>query len=440
MKKYLILLCILASQATAQTQTTGSPVLAARIQTASGLLEFLTQPTAGGVYTIGGGVYTLPPNTFTQRDRLSGTQQAPIVIQGEGIGKTIIECPNVCYFEPNSWVIWRDLTIRGAINSRHLRHWSFQRVRFDDPNAIGWTQRVLFKTTGAPTPYSNPVDIGAGPILFENCEFRPHDSAADTTLDFVATQGVQILDSIFEKCARGCWQAKGGSGILEPYIIARNWIQDAGQRGIYLGGGANPEFFDPPLNQAQAEFGAAEVYDNIVEGGNTCFTVGTVSGPIDFHHNLCIAQSGWQFRMIDENQNPATAEGVRNVTIRDSIMLDWIPPQWPNTNVLASAGTVQWHTITMRNLLFNYPSRQYFWGWPYHVDNPMVKENIIDSADVEYERDADGKPRVIDWAEHGPRPGTHEYSFKTNGQGKPDTRSNVRPLGLSKRYGNPTNE
>jgi len=437
MKKYLILLCILAAQATAQTQAIA---LAGRIQTTSGLLEFLTEPTAGGAYVIEAGVHTLPTLTVTEKGRLSGTREAPIIIQGEGIGKTIIECPNVCYFEPNSWVIWRDLTIRGGINSRHLRHWGFQRVRFEDPQAIGWSQRVLFKTTGAPKTDGDTVEVGAGPIIFRNCEFSPHESAEDTTLDFVATQGVQIFDSVFERCARGCLQAKGGSGILEPYVIARNWIKDAGSRGLFLGGGTNPQYFDPPIEEAKAEFGSAAVYDNIVEGGSVCFTAGTVRGPIDFRNNLCIGQSGWQFRLVDENQNPATAEGVRNVIIRRNIMLDWIPPQWANTNVLATGGTIQWDTIVMANLVFNYDSRQYFWGWPDHVDTPMVKANIIDFADVEYRRDAVGRPYVIDWAGYGPRPKTHSYATAPKVQTQPEIQSNVQPLNLSKRYGKLTKQ
>lgn len=429
--RYLIFICILASHAVAQTQAIA---LMGRVDSTQGLLEFLTEPSEGGAYVIGAGVYRLPTLTVVEEGRLSGTEESPIVIQGEGIGKTIIECPDVCYFEPNSWVVWRDLTIRGGINSRHLHHWGFQRVRFEDPDAIGWKQRVLFKTTGAPKPYDAPVDVGAGPIIFRSCEFRPHDSATDTALDFVATQGVQIFDSIFEKCARGCLQAKGGSGIREPFVFARNWIQDAGQRGIFLGGGTNTEYFDPPLEEAQAEFGSAAVYDNIVEGGSVCFTAGTVRGPIDFHHNLCIGQSGWQFRLVDENQTPETAEGVRNVIIRRSIMLDWIPPQWPDTNVLATGGTIQWDTIVMSNLVFNYDSRQSFWGWPDHLNSPIVKHNITDFADVEYKRDAAGRPQVVGWSGYGPRPRTHPYITAPQTQGQPARQSNVQPLNLSERY------
>ena len=426
--KYLFILCAFAVSAAGQ------------INTAEELQQFLLEPTPGGNYSVAAGIFTLAPNTFTKKGRFTGTEQAPIVINGAGIGETIIECPSVCYFEPNEWVVWRNLTIRGAINSRHLRHWTFERVRFEDPNAIGWHQRVLFKTTGAPVPYLNPVDIGAGPIIFKRCEFSPHPDGTDTALDFVATQAVTIEDSVFERCNRGCWQAKGGSGILVGYVIRRNWIQDAGARGIFMGGGTDWSLFDPPIGTATAEFGSADIYDNIVEGGNTCFTAGTVKGPIDFHHNLCIAQSGWQFRMIDENQNPATAEGVRNVTIRDSIMLDWIPPQWPNTNVLATGGTVQWATIVMRDLVFNYPSRQYFWGWPNHIDNPMVKDNIIDSAEVEYERDINGKPRVKEWFGYGPRPDAQAYSFSPKAPKKPRRQSRVQLLGLSNRFGNLTKE
>ena len=380
---------------------------AAQIATDEAVRELLDGPTVGGSYSIGAGTFR-PGSLFVNRGDLSGTADNPVVITGAGISETIIECPSVCYFEPNQHVTFRDLTIRGAWNSRHLRNFTFERVRFDDPEAIGWRQKVLWKTTGAPVPYVNPVDVGAGPIFFRECEFAPHPDGTDTALDFVATQGVQITDSIWERCNRGCLQAKGGSGIKVAFVIARNWIRDGGSRGIFLGGGTDWNLFDPPIEEAKAEFGSAEVYDNIIEGGDrdisACFTVGTAAGPIDFHHNLCLGQSGHLFRLIDENQHPATIEGVRNVTIRNSIVAQWKPPQWPNTNVLSTslANSIRWETIKLADLVFDMASRKKFWGWP--EADPLPTVGIIENVTVEIVRDPGGRPRVVGWEDYGPRP------------------------------------
>lgn len=364
----------------------------------------LTGPTGGGVYEIPAGAHDLS-GLYVLRGHLWGSEDRPIVISGAG-PETILRCPGVCYFEASQWVTFRDLTIEGAINSRHLRHWRFERVAFRDAG-IGWPQKVLLKATGAPYPERKPVDVGAGPIEFEGCTFDPSPDGADTALDFVATQGVKILRSTFERCNRGCLQAKGGSGIREPFEIAHNWIKDGGQRGVFVGGGANPEFFDPPIDEARAEFGAASIHDNTIvgaaSGNSACFVAGTVAGPVAFEHNLCIGQRGYVIRLLDENQHPATKEGVRNVTVRRNLFATWEPPQWPNTNVVQTtlANSIRWESIAIDDNIFGFASRSQYWGWPDR--NPLPTTGNIDRADVAIEYD-DGKPRVANWPEYGPRP------------------------------------
>jgi len=367
-------------------------------------------PKPPGVYTLAAMTFALPKNHYTRAGAFSGIGPAiseRIVVRGIGVGKTVIVCPNVCYFEANEFIRFENLTIQGAINSDHLKYWQFENVRHEDPNGVGWPSGILFKTSGAPEPWNGnpPKFASAGPIEWHNSSFEVGPQSKDTALDFVATQSVSITDSLFDNCGRGCLQAKGGSGVLDGYTIARNWIRSAGDRGIFMGGSTDRFRFWPRIQDAQAEFGAADIYDNIVEGGNSCFTVASVKGFIDFHHNLCLGQSITQFRYLTENEAPEILP-IQRVTNRRNIMAQWTPPRWPSTNVLQFSQVgprwVDFPTIVMQDLVFDYNAQVKYWGYPLNVDNGIVKEGILDKQAVTIERDQYGRPYAIGWDDYGP--------------------------------------
>lgn len=311
MKRFLLAIFLVALSSPAQT----------RIDTDEQLLTLFRQNTVPGVYELAARTFSKPGTaTFgSDENLLTGTSEQPIVIRGQGIGETIIECPLVCFFSGNSHVVFEDLTIRGAVNSQHLKNWVFRRVHFLDvltPNGPrqtfgGQGGAIVYKTAGG--------GAGAGPIRFESCIFEPAKmNRADTVLDFVGVQGVEILDSVFESCNRGCLQAKGGSGTVVPYRIEGNLIKDAGDRGIFLGGSTDRGRFDPPIAEAKHEFGSATVRNNVILGGLACFAGSTFSGPILFENNLCHGQSLFMWRILTENEQPEI-EQSRGLTLRRNV-------------------------------------------------------------------------------------------------------------------------
>ncbi len=295
----------------------------ALIETDLALLEFFRHNTVPGVYELSARRYAKPGSATFGADegKLSGTAEQPVVIRGQGIDRTIIECPRICFFSGNSHVIFEDLTIHGAINSAHLKHWTFRRVKFSDAVTPGTSRQtfggqaggILFKTAGG--------GKGAGPLRFERVIFDPAPIPnPDTTLDFVGVQGVEIIDSVFERCNRGCMQAKGGSGAVIPYRWEGNLIKDAGDRGIFFGGGAGRRFFDPPIDISRHEFGSAVIRNNVIIGGLACFAGSTFGGPVLVENNLCIGQSRFYWRALRENDDAEIAQ-TRDLTIRRNIFV-----------------------------------------------------------------------------------------------------------------------
>lgn len=359
------------------------------INNTADLIAALSVPSTGfQEYAIEPGIYSLPHNIVLPAGSLNSKS-----FLGSG-PNCVIECHGVLYLTESDAVWFENIAFTGAINSRNMRDLKFHHCSFTDSGDIGWEQKVLFKSTGAPYPQFKPTVKGAGPIKFTNCYFDQNPKSKDCMLDFVATQGVEITDSIINFCVRGVMQCKGGSGILDAFVFARNWVRNGGSRGVFFGGVANREFFDPPLAEAKADFGSGYIHDNVIEGGGCAFTMGTVAGPIKVNNNTCIGQSGHQMRLVSENQSPEAKEGIRNITIENNSFFDWVPPRWPNTNVLAVAdpGTVQWDTVTLRSLRFNYPSRKQFWGFPDQY--PIPSTDIIYEPSYSFTRNDDYFPVV----------------------------------------------
>jgi|GEM_PF-2417244 len=334
------------------------------IETDQELLELLRQNTAPGVYQLAARTFARSGSATYGADpgRLSGTPEEPIIIRGAGINSTTIECPQVCFFSDNENVIFEDLTIRGAINSQHLKNWTFRRVRFKDVATPELNRRtfggqaggVIYKTAGA--------GVGAGPIVFESCIFDPAEIASpDTVMDFVGVQGVEILDSIFERCNRGCLQSKGGSGTVVPFRIEGNLVRDAGDRGIFVGGGAGPRFFDPPIAISRHEFGSATIRNNVIVGGKACITVSTFGGPVLVENNLCYGQSNFLWRLLKENE-AADIDVSRDLTVRRNIFAGFTGENEFLFNYSNRPGHFIWDSIRFEENAFDHdPEIALYW-------------------------------------------------------------------------------
>ena len=307
------------------------------------LRQAMRAPTAPGtVYSLPAGVYNAGLNRMgADAGRLSGTAAAPVVFEGAGSGQTIIECPGVCYFSTNANVQWRKLTFRGGVNSDGLTSWRFDDVVFDDPARIGAnTGGILLKSVSG--------GINAGPLFFTRVKFDPRADITDTALDFVGVQGVEIVDSVWERCGRGCLQAKGGSGRVTPYYIARNHIKDAGARGLFVGGSTDVGAFNPPIGEARAEFGAATIEDNVIEGGDACLSFSTTFGPVVARNNLCVGQRLFLGRFLRENGNAAVV-ALQGVTLEANVFAGYGGAEPLN----ASAAGVNLATIAWRGNVFD---------------------------------------------------------------------------------------
>lgn len=372
---------------------------------------------APGVYTLAPGVHRATDDRakplFLRDGGFEGAEDTPLVIQGAGAGQTIIECPEVCYFSRSEYVTWKGLTIRGYVNTDHARYWRFLGVTLDDPNGIGPTvpngsrPGILFKA--ASRDGLNDPDPGSGPITFEGGRFDPVVDGTDTTLDFVGTQGVKILHSTFERCNRGCLQAKGGAGVIEGYEIAYNLIKDAGQRGIMVGGSTDPGRYDPLTTEAKAEFGSADIHDNVILGGNACAVFSTTAGPVRFHHNLCRGASAFQIRMLVESEFPPFYEagGLRGLQIDHNVFADW-GGRWDNVITGMAQIGERWgaasnETISVEHNLFNHWTGQRSWPlrWKQGGNIQVVPGALTFSEDGRSLIDAVG---VDNWQDYGPRP------------------------------------
>jgi hypothetical protein len=337
------------------------------IETDAALQRLFTEATAPGVYELSARRFDKPgPGAFSvERGALSGTPDQPVVIRGRGIDLTVIECPGICYFSGNSHVVFEDLTIHGAVNSAYLKHWTFRRVKFKDTIAPGGGRDtfggqfggIVFKTAGG--------GGGAGPLLFENVVFDPAPIPdPDTTLDFVGVQGVEVIDSVFERCNRGCMQAKGGSGTVIPFRWEGNLIKDAGQRGVFFGGGAGRRYFDPPIEDSRHEFGAAIIRNNVIIGGWACFVGSTFGGPVLVENNLCIGQSRYYWRVLRENDD-AEIGRTQGLTIRRNFFVGftgWTSPAFNYSDNASARGHFKWKTFVIEENVFERdPEAERYW-------------------------------------------------------------------------------
>ena len=372
---------------------------------------------APGVHALAPGVHRATEDRtkplFLAAGRFDGKPDAPIILQGAGMDQTIIECPEVCYFSRSEYVELRDLTIRGYINSDHMRHWRFTRVRWDDPDGIGPRNGqgklpgIVFKAASSDGP--NDPDPGSGPLSFEDNIFEPHPEGIDTALDFVGTQGVELVGNTWSRCNRGCLQAKGGAGIIAPYVIAYNLILDAGDRGIFLGGSTDAGRYHPPVNNAAGEFGGADVRGNIVLGGKACATFASLRGPVRFHHNFCRGASAFQVRMLVETEYPAFRDAgwFRNLAIDHNVFADWTG-NWDNTfqsliQVGEKWGAASNQTIQLKHNLFNHWTGERSWRkeWAQEGNIQVKPEAMRFSVDGRSVVSVDG---VDNWPDYGPRP------------------------------------
>lgn len=161
-------------------------------------------------------------------------------------------------------------------------------------------------------------------------DLHVHDIGTGGNQDCLKLSGLDdyfVLDSVFERCGGGdsgsaidhvgCHdgllvgnrivggsgggsgvQCKGGSANIE---IRGNWFEDAGERGVNMGGSTGFEFFRPPLSTSEdnAEAISIDVVANVFVGGTTPFAfVGCDA--CRAVNNTIVDPQNWLFRILQE--------------------------------------------------------------------------------------------------------------------------------------------
>jgi hypothetical protein len=118
-------------------------------------------------------------------------------------------------------------------------------------------------------------------------------------VDMVGCHHVTVARSKFKDGESVGVQMKGGSS---DNVVTRNWFENAGERGVNMGGSTGLEFFRP----ADAKFEAARIVvsANVFIGGDTPFAyVGCDECTAE--NNTILQPTRWAARILQETVDPA---------------------------------------------------------------------------------------------------------------------------------------
>ena len=123
-------------------------------------------------------------------------------------------------------------------------------------------------------------------------------NGAGSGIDMVGCHRGIIQGSRFHDLSANAIQAKGGTSDVE---IRQNWISNAGQRGVNVGGSTDFRFFRPPLgtNEPNAEARNVRLYANVIVGCTSAVAfVGAVGCAAA--NNTIVDPARWAFRILQE--------------------------------------------------------------------------------------------------------------------------------------------
>ena len=236
--------------------------------------------------------------------QLRGTAAAPIWIAGApGESRpTIRDGGDALHFVKPRYLVIQDLEIVDAGGNG---------INIDDGDEVGdgdaarfvVVQRVSIRDAGRrPSGIADCLklagvsDVAVLRSTFGRCGDGPGSGAVG--VGGVGVHRVTIASNRFEANGYGAVQVKGGSDEVD---IIGNVIQDAGWRGVNMGGATGPEFFRPPLASARPNYEAARVRTraNVFIGGEAA---AAFTGCVDceFSHNTVVDPSKWVLRVLQE--------------------------------------------------------------------------------------------------------------------------------------------
>ena len=267
---------------------------------------FQTLGRAARDLTPGTAIY-LHAGTYSDAVVLSGvrgTEQAPIWISGApGESPAVIRAPgDALHLVSPRYVVIQALEIRDVAGNG---------INIDDGDAVDDANAARFVVLRRLAIH----DAGVHPSGIADC------------LKLAGVNDVAVLHSIFGRCGNGpgsgavgvggvgvhratvamnrfsgngfgAVQFKGGSDDID---IVGNVMDEAGWRGVNMGGSTGAQFFRPPLSQSRPNYEAARVrvHANVFIGGEAA---AAFTGCVDceFSGNTVVNPSKWAVRILQE--------------------------------------------------------------------------------------------------------------------------------------------
>lgn len=265
------------------------------VATSSELSDALANAAPGDVIRVAPGRY----RGGLHRERLYGTKDAPIVIEAADPGRPpVIEGGGNClHLSDPAYVVLRNLVLTGAegnglniddggTKDSPAHHLTLEGIRVRDIGPRG--NRDGFKLSG--------VDD----FRVENCTFERWGDGG-SAIDMVGCHDGVVTGCTFRDGAEGSngVQTKGGS---RDILIQRCRFEDAGGRGINIGGSTGLPYFRPEPQRYEAK--DITVEDCTFIGSATPIAYVGVDGAV-VRHCTIYRPTRWLLRILQENQEAA---------------------------------------------------------------------------------------------------------------------------------------
>lgn len=254
---------------------------------------------------------------------IRGTVASPIWIAGApGESRPIIQGGgDGLHFVRPRYLVIQDLEIRDAASNG---------INIDDGDDVGNADAARFVVLRGLAIHDTGVrpsgiadclklagvnDVTVLHSTFGRCGNAPGSGAVG--VNGVGVHRATIAFNRFAVNGYGALQFKGGSDEID---IVSNFVQDAGWRGVNMGGSTGVAFFRPPLTTSRPNYEAARVRTkaNVFVGGEAAAAfAGCVE--CEFSYNTVVNPSKWVVRVLQETTTagqyafaPASAGRIAN--------------------------------------------------------------------------------------------------------------------------------
>ena len=229
-------------------------------------------------------------------ENIHGTESAWITICGEDESLVLFDGGSESmHFSDCSYVRICRITVSGQTGNG---------MNIDDAGSTDTpahhieVSEVTFKNMAASGNNDMLKLSGLEDFVILQCSFT-NGAAGGSGIDMVGCHRGQITQCSFQTMGSNAIQAKGGTQFIR---IERNRFENAGARGINLGGSTGLDFFRP--HDAPFEAADLQVYANFFDGSQTPLAyVGSVR--VDVANNVIRNPGKWVFRILQETTEPA---------------------------------------------------------------------------------------------------------------------------------------